>query len=206
VVLAGDQINLSCSLHRGHSPGEFGDLPGALTDLGDSMRLDPTNPWTLNLLSGALEQAGRKAEAVDRAREGVTLAPSYWRNHQTLGFALSSLERWTEAAASYDRACQLSGAQLPCSLWAVALWKAGRAKEAKAAADAAQAMLASDWGTYNLACYAALSGDRKKAIAFLRTASGLRVPADPATDADLTTLRGDTAFTELLPTFTAPSP
>ncbi|MFH1808130.1 MAG: hypothetical protein ABIJ09_05260 [Pseudomonadota bacterium] len=181
-----------------------GDVKGALEDLDESLRLDPTNAWTLGILSSALVDAQRLAEALTRAQQGLALAPSYWRSHQALAYALAALGRRDESAASYARACELGQVQLPCSLLVVTLQKADRGDEARTAAEAAEKLTATPLGLYNLACYWALAGDRSRALPLLKRALDAGLTYTPVrADPDLASLHGDAEFEALVPA-TAP--
>jgi len=184
--------------YRAVARQQQGDVESALEDLELSLRLDPTNAWTLGILSGALVDAGRRDEGLTRAQQSLALVPSYWRSHLALAYALSALGRDVEAAKSYGEACTLGRSQLPCSLYALTLRKAGRAEEAVAAVEKAAALFDTTWGMYNLACFWALEGDHEKALALLSQAVELgfadrSISADP----DLASLQGDPGFEAL---------
>ena len=171
----------------------------ALSDLEEALRLDPASARTFNILSDTLLAVGRVEEAVMRSRQAVALMPSFWRNHQSLGLALSRLGRDEEARDAFATACKLGEAQSPCALYALALWHTNRKPEAAEAAAAAVKLTEDGAGAYNLACYRALSGDRTGALKLLGRAVSLGF-AEPsiAQDPDLQTLRGDPEFDRIL--------
>lgn len=185
--------------YRALARQRLGQLDAALADLDESRRLDPTNPWTLSILAGALLQAGRADEALKPAAQGVAVAPSYWRNHLVHGQALSASGKYVKAATSFGRACELGGSQLPCSLHAVALQKAGSEDDALAAAQRSAALIDTPYGLYNLACYWSLVGKPKKALPLLEQAVKLGF-SDPSleADADLAPLKDDPRFARLV--------
>ncbi len=171
----------------------------ALADLEEALRLDPASARTFNILSQTLLDLGRPEEALVRARQAVALMPSYWRNHHALGVALTRLSKTDAARQAYDTACKLGIAQLPCTLHAIALLRAGEHKDAAATASMAATLTEDPDGTYNLACYWALAGERKKALSNLERAielgfSGRFIRRDP----DLATLHDDPEFRALV--------
>ena len=175
-----------------------GDTEGALDDLGESLRLDPANPWTLNMLSGVLLAAGEPEEAAVRDRQAVALLPTNWRAHQAYGEALDELGRREEAAEAFGHACLLSQTQSPCTAHGLMLHKIGQPERAAEAMAKAQAMPTTAHGAFNLACYFALRREREPALGYLRQAIDLGL-ADPteASDPDLASLRGDEEFEKL---------
>lgn len=171
----------------------------ALVDLEEAHRLDRANAWTFHILSRALLSLGRTDEALTRAREAVALAPSYWRNHNALGTTLSKLGRHEEARDAFEVACRLGNAQLPCALYALSLLRIGDETAAAQAIGRAARLTPDADGTYNLACYWALTGKRNQALAALGRAvklgfSGTLLTRDP----DLASLRDDPEFTALV--------
>lgn len=177
----------------------MGQVDRALTELRESQQLDPTNAWTLSILSEVLRLAGQPKDALVAAQQGLALAPGYWRNHQQVGEALSSMGKTAEAAEAFGRECALNEAQLSCSRWALELMKAGRKDEAKKAAERASAMLDNPIGHYNLACFLALAGDKPGALQELQLAvdAGL-AERSMADDPDLNSLRETPEFRSLL--------
>ncbi len=175
-----------------------GDHDGALADLVESLRLDPTNSWTLSLVSIALRRRGQHEEALTHARQAVALAPSHWRHHLVLGNALLASGRSEESIAAYRRGCELSESQYACALQLLSLARAGRVREAPALLERVEGMTEHPEGQYNLACYHALAGDRDRALACLARAIELGFDASGIdTDPDLATLRDDPRFRKL---------
>lgn len=184
----------------------LGKLPVALDELAESQRLDPTNAWTLSILAEVLLQAGQAEQALARARQGVALAPGYWRGHHGVGEALSALGRLDEAAEAFGRECELAHTQLACSRWAVELLKAGKREAAAQAADDAARLPETAVGLYNLGCFRALSGDGAGALERLARAVDLGlVEPGMGQDRDLATVRDDPRFKALWATVAARS-
>jgi tetratricopeptide (TPR) repeat protein len=177
----------------------LGDLKRAMEELAESLQLDPTNAWTLTIMSEVLLQANDLEQALTRARQGVALAPNYWRTRQMLGQVLSQMGRLEEASQEFAQECELAETQLACARWAIELQKAGKKADAAQAATAASGMMDSSVGMYNLACYQALKGDKAAALAALKKSVELGC-AEPgiAQDSDLASLKGDPVFEGLV--------
>lgn len=181
--------------YRANVEQQLNNDTAALEDLQEALRADPANPWTLAILSETLRNAGRLEDALVRARQAVDLAPRFWRNHQSMGLALSELERFAEAADAFKKACELSGAQSPCALAAISLWRTGEKAAGNEAAAYAETLSPRPWGLYNLACYYALAGQPDRSIELLEGAAQLGLVYDQVdSDADLASLKGDPRF------------
>jgi len=175
------------------------DTDAALRDLEEALSLDPASARTFHILSETLMTVGRNEEALTRARQAVALMPNYWRHHQTLGVLLGQLGRDQEALPTLEIACELGNAQSACAMYAISLFKAERAADARKAAQQAAELTSDSLGAYNLACYFALSGQRKRALALLSDALELGpVGTAPNQDPDLATLHGDPEFIAIL--------
>jgi serine/threonine-protein kinase len=171
----------------------------ALVDLEEAHRLDPANAWTFHILSRTLLSLGRTDEALTRARQAVALVPSFWRNHNALGSTLSELGRHEEARDAFEVACRLGNAQLPCALYALALLRTGDEAAAARAVERASKLTEDAHGTYNLACYWALTGHQKRALVALKRAIDLGFSGSLLTrDPDLASLREDPEFVALV--------
>jgi tetratricopeptide (TPR) repeat protein/predicted Ser/Thr protein kinase len=177
----------------------IGDADLALADLRESLRLDPTNAWTLSLLSTTLSGLDRADEAIVYARQSVALNPWYWRNQLILGLALERAGRAPEAAEAYRRACELGEAQVACSLHGLILERSGRHEAGGVAIEHAATLVDGPEGQYNIACYRALTGETGEAVAALRRAVELGMAREGfADDPDLASLRDDEGFRRLL--------
>ena len=133
--------------------------------------------------------------ALTDAREAAMLAPDSWDVLSRLGKALLTLGRYEESVIHHARACDLARMQHVCAASSLALHLAGQAAEARTAAELASNMKDSSLGSYNLACYYALAGNRDEALDHLR--SSLRLgnhDAWIAHDPDLRSLHGDPEF------------
>ncbi|MBC7792235.1 MAG: tetratricopeptide repeat protein, partial [Clostridia bacterium] len=150
--------------------GATGDRSGSLSAMEDALSIDPANAWTLGALASILSEVGRYDEALERARQAAVLNPLGWRNHVTLGLALTELKRFDEGASAFAIGCAQSKAQFACALEAVALQHANRPSEASVVADRATRLTDSTWGTYNLACYYAIAGNKRQAVHYLERA------------------------------------
>lgn len=174
---------------------QAGRKDAAREDAEEAVRLDPANGSALVALSKALEAVGDVSAALVRAREAVALEPGSWRDLQRVGLAATRAGSHDEAVEFFGRACKLANNQEACANLAVELERAGRGKEALRAASRAEARPGSRWGSYNLACFWALRGDRADALASLDRAVALGfADVTVKTDPDLRSLRGDRAF------------
>lgn len=174
---------------------QAGRKRAAREDAEEAVRLDPANGIALVALSKALEAVGDLSAALARAREAVALEPGSWRDLQRVGIAAMHAGSHDEAVEFLQRACDVSNNQEACANLAVELQRAGRETEALRAASRAEARPGRRWGAYNLACFWALRGDRKAALAALHRAFELGF-ADVVvmSDPDLQSLRGDPEF------------
>jgi tetratricopeptide (TPR) repeat protein len=149
-------------------------------------------------LSESLRELDRPDDALERAQQAVALNPSSWRNYVTLGLSYVHLSQFDEASKAFTIGCQSSKAQFACALQAVALQHAGKTAEAAKAADYACTLTDSTWGTYNLACYYAIAGNTKKAIAYLTRSVELGLPNTSfETDPDFRSLHGTNELQKL---------
>ena len=106
--------------------------------------------------------------------------------------------RTEPATRSLRAACDLGNNQESCANLAVILGRAGKAVDAREAAQYAETLAGTAWGAYNLACYRSQSGDPGGAVRELRRAFELGF-ADSliATDPDLDALRGLQEFEDI---------
>ncbi len=189
---------------RGQNKATLGDLTGALAELEEALRLDPTNDYTYTNLAYVLELAGRREEAATRARQALALNPTSYQTNFSLALYLTRLGRWQEALAPAGKACEVGRGQLECALYAVALLRAGHAEEAQAAALHAMSLPESTYGVLTLARYHALAGNRANALRFLRRGLELESAFTEAhvkaisEDEGLAALRGDPGFEAIL--------
>ncbi|MCZ6669618.1 MAG: hypothetical protein O6947_01155, partial [Acidobacteria bacterium] len=159
----------------------------------------PINAPVLSDLGVFYHEAGRQREAVARTRQAVALEPFNWYFYHQLGRALKGENDLQGAADAESRACELGRSQQPCAALAIGLLQLGRDAEARAQAARAKAMPDSLAGTYNLACFWALAGDRDQALQFLRSSYGIGPGAAwIASDPDLASLHGDPEFEALI--------
>jgi len=203
-VLARDDLTASARAYvlNGRSLAEvrLPDAAAAEADLREALRLDPLNDVINLTMTRALMDQKRMDEALERARHGVALNPYSPWNMQTLGDALYHMGRYAEAADVLGRACARDRLQTSCSFQAVALVKAGRAEEARLAAEHAAALAESDLGAYNLACYNALVGRKTEALRLLRRSLelGPLESKEILEDAALSSLHDEPSFKSLV--------
>jgi len=173
----------------------LGDHAAALKDLQEAVDLDPTAFSSYATLSRALRLAGAPEEALVRSRQAVALNPTNWFTWAGAYYALADLGRHEESLPYASKACELSRQQGECASLAIVFVRLNRRSDAKAAAERAAGLTPSSYGAYNLACYHALVGEKREALASLRRALDLGF-ADVAIekDPDFAALRGDPRF------------
>lgn len=184
--------------YRALALGASGDRSGSLRAMEDALKIDPANAWTLAALASSLNEVGRYDEALERAQQAAVLNPLAWRNHVTLGLALVQLRRFDQAASAFATGCAQGRAQFACALEAVALQHGGKSAEAVVSAERASRLTDSVWGTYNLACYYAIAGNKKLALRYLERSVELGLPnTEFETDSDLQALAGAPELAQL---------
>jgi eukaryotic-like serine/threonine-protein kinase len=177
----------------------LGQLAEARADLEEALRLEPTSAGTFRSLADILRDVGEPELAVEHAQRAVLLEPSNSRFHASLALALQSAGRHADSVAPAKRACEMTRAQWICALEALSLLRAGRTDEAIEVARRTEELAASEAGTYNLACFWALAGDRRRALDLLRRCLDLGLADDYIErDPDLASLRGDPEFHAVL--------
>jgi len=176
---------------------QVGDAESARRDAQEAVTLDPSKSENLIALSKSLEVLGLLDEAADASQRALALGP-HWRHHQRLGLVYSRAGRTEPATRSLRAACDLGNNQESCANLAVILGRAGKAVDAREAAQYAETLAGTAWGAYNLACYRSQSGDLAGAVRELRRAFELGF-ADSliATDPDLDALRGLQEFKDI---------
>lgn len=104
----------------------------ALRAIGRARQLDPLLAGH-HALSSQVAFAGRKfAEAIQFARQSITIDPEFWIGHMQLGQALEQLGQYDLALDSLNLASRLSGGNSkPISLRGYILAKLGRTSEAQ---------------------------------------------------------------------------
>ena len=171
------------------------DVEGGLRDLAEATRLEPAlweNHRTYGLL---LSQVGRLEEALTEFRRAYAIAPSAAEIKASLAELLIFTENYDEAVPFYTEFCAEEQHQNPCAKLANALHHAGREEEARAAAEAAEALEDAPEGALDLAQYRLRSGDKAGGLRWLRRWVELATPRVPLrANYGLTPLRGDPEF------------
>jgi len=174
---------------------QTGNATAALIDADEAVRLQPSHAGNLVVQSKAFEDASRLDDAVTSSRLALELEPHRWRHQQRVGLVYARAGRLDEAVPFMNRACQISSSQEACANYSVTLNLAGRQDEARVAADHAESLVATPWGSYNLGCYWALTGQTATSIDRLGRAVDLGfTDALIKTDHDLDSLRQNAEF------------
>lgn len=109
------------------------DVPAALREYQQSLRLDPLNARTNSIYGETLLDAGRIQEGFAQLRKSVQLNPWALVPHMKLGFALVDHRRYEEAIVELRKAEEISPKSLPVEVnLADAEALAGHAAEAEA--------------------------------------------------------------------------
>ncbi len=142
------RVTIEEALARHHiqdDPGDFeahynlaailrmkGDLPGAVEQFGEAVRLQPDDPTANNALGGMLLASGRVDEAVAHLNTALKGRPDYFDAHYNLGNALATQGDFTGALTHFRAAVRLNpedaGAQANLGS---ALAETGNLKEAR---------------------------------------------------------------------------
>ena len=107
------------------------NLPNAIEQLEQSLRIKPDFSDAHNSLGIALEQTGRVQEAIGHFERALQIKPQLADAHNNLGIALMNQGRLQEAIGHYEQALRVQPdyAKAQCN-WANGLFRAGNAQEA----------------------------------------------------------------------------
>jgi len=140
----------------------------AIADLTELIALAPSKAYNYYHLSGALADAGRLDEAVQRARQATALEPGGWIYHEKLCGLLETEKKPEEAVAACQKAAQLQEDSGPWAHLALVLAQSHRMTDASRAAAHAEQLPFSLLGDWYLGVYWALRGDRVRSVQHLR--------------------------------------
>jgi eukaryotic-like serine/threonine-protein kinase len=194
-------------LGRGQAHSLLKETDLALADLEEALRLDPADDLNFSFAASILRFLGRNEESLIFARNALALNPESYQNNWSLGDTLYRLRQWEEAVPPLRKACAINATQWVYAFYALALLRAGHKTEAKAAVKRAAALPEHYLGSYYLACFHAVSGDRREAIRLLRRAfegaarqggGSLEDYEDLRKNLDLLPLHGDPEFEKIL--------
>ncbi|HUB58978.1 MAG TPA: tetratricopeptide repeat protein [Candidatus Micrarchaeia archaeon] len=85
-----------------------GDLPGAVTEFAEAVRIQPDDPIANNALGGALLASGRVDEAIAHLNIALKGRPDYFDAHYNLGNALATQGDFTGALTHFRAAVRLN--------------------------------------------------------------------------------------------------
>jgi adenylate cyclase len=121
-----------------------GHLDDAVVEAQKAVALDDNDPTTLTGLANALVLAGRPSEALSFIEQAMRLDPQYPPNYLTiLGAAQFGLERFEEAAATFERAVKRNpDVETPLIYLASAYGHLGRIDDADGVIETANALRA----------------------------------------------------------------
>lgn len=165
--------------------------------------LDPLSAGLPAIFGWHLYFEGEYDRSIVRLRKTIDLFPDFPNSYAYLTLPLTEKQRHQEAMAAIDKASTLSDNPTMVTWRGYALARAGRRKEALAAAEQVRALAAERHvvAYYRAWVYAAL-GDRDEAFAMLRLArdeGDWRMRTFASKDPALVTLRDDARWRELFP-------
>jgi Flp pilus assembly protein TadD len=85
-----------------------GDLPGAVRELEEAIRLNPAYPEAYCGYAMAMMRLGRPAEAERSLRKAIEVAPRFAESYDSLGLVLVRRGDFAGAAAQFEQAARLS--------------------------------------------------------------------------------------------------
>ncbi|MDM7914745.1 MAG: protein kinase [Candidatus Eisenbacteria bacterium] len=171
----------------------------ARRSLEEAVRLDPANTFNYHYFGSWLIEHQRYAEAAENAQHALALDPFYAGTYTLLGKAEEGLGQVEEALKAYRTACDVWPVQSTWASYALALQRMGRAQESTEAAVTAASESETGAGSYGLAAFWAMHGDRDRALRFLRRSMELgRIPSDAQEDERFRSLLADAEFRKIV--------
>ena len=92
----------------GNALQELGDIPAAIAECEEALRLNPRNAKAHSNLADALVKVGRLNEAIAHYNEALRITPDDADIHNNLGIALTRAEQPGAAVAHYQAALRLN--------------------------------------------------------------------------------------------------
>lgn len=120
-------------LDRGRFLLDENKKDSAKADFDKAIALDPSYFLAYVYRGGILEEAGDDSAALADYRKSIELYPDYWYSFESAGAAAFRLGLWAESAADFKRAFSSSPGRYEYAIAsALAMWRAGRPKDASA--------------------------------------------------------------------------
>jgi ABC-type polysaccharide/polyol phosphate export permease/protein involved in temperature-dependent protein secretion len=161
---------------------QAGDIAGALALAREAAAADPSDMRNLRLLSGILEAAGERQQAIATAEAAVRLDPADAELRLHLGSLMAADRRWRDAAEQL--AVHVASGTAGPAGWALLSSALHQAGATERAADAIRNAIAGDPGNtgyrLHLASLLCAAGLYEHALAELQEAS-VRSPDEPMT-------------------------
>ena len=178
---------------------QINDFAGALQDAEEALEYNSTKDETFLMLSFILRTMDRPDEALTRARQALYLNPYGSWNNMEMAETLSQLGRHNEALYYSVKMCEIAQDSIYCGAHANNLQRAGKVIEALAVARETATMPKSLSGSYNIAGYWALAGNKTEAFRFLRESLELGLASGFLTeDPTFEFLHGDPEFEAII--------
>jgi tetratricopeptide (TPR) repeat protein len=123
----------SLYIDRGRYRLDKGDMKGAGADFDKAVSLDPDYFLPYTYRGGVREEAGQDELALEDYRKVIELYPDYWYAFESAGAAAFRLGLWLESSTDFQRAFASNSEHYEYAIaGALALWRAGKPKEASA--------------------------------------------------------------------------
>jgi TolB-like protein/Tfp pilus assembly protein PilF len=150
----------------------LGEFEEGVAEARHAKELDPLSAYTTAILSAALVNARRPAEAVEEARKAVAIDPESFVGRWMLGRALFHANQLDEAETVLERSAAMSGRH-PFALVTLAKTYAAKGQRDRARALHEELVQRSGTGVVpaaELMLTADAAGDREQALAYARQA------------------------------------
>jgi Flp pilus assembly protein TadD len=189
-------------LFQGTAQLEMKKLDEARTSLETAIRLDSEVPGASVMLGRLEVEQKQYAKAVSHLKRAIQLVPQDSEAHFQLGKAYLFSQRPEESAASLEEAVRISpGNGYAWNFLGMASMALKRYARAAESFQHVLVYVPNDPSiNYNLACAQALTGEKDQAFASLlrAVAGGFKDRQNMTTDPDLSSLRGDPRFQDIL--------
>jgi Flp pilus assembly protein TadD len=106
-ALAVTTNNYAAHTYYGNALATSGDIPGAIAEYTEAIRIRPDYPEAHNNIGPALAAQGKLDDAISHFTEAIRLRPNYADAYSNLGVALASRGKFDEAITQYRQSIRL---------------------------------------------------------------------------------------------------
>jgi protein O-mannosyl-transferase len=106
-ALAVTTDNYAAHTYYGNALATAGDVPGAIAQYTEAIRIRPDYPEAHNNIGPALAGQGKLEEAINHFKEAIRLRPNYADAYSNLGVALATGGKFDEAITQYRQSIKL---------------------------------------------------------------------------------------------------